>query len=379
LSKILEGLAEKEKAPFNERKEKQDFGNKKREEKGYDFLAIKAAEKIAKQPQKSFVIDSIRNPYEADFFHRKFHNFYLFAIYAPRDERWKRIKEKAAYPGDFSQFLLDDERDEAEEYDWGQNVKRCVSFADVVVKNTKHWHTPHDEELYYARVGEYIKLIKKPYRPPNDEEANMNFAYDQSFRSSCLRRQVGAIIVTPDNKSLVSSGYNEVPLNSLSCERMYHACYRDYRKKDLLKEHITKTKAKHCPFCGKSLSLNSENKGTECSKCGEDLLKIFMPGKELDYCRSLHAEENAILENAFIGKGISLHGCILYATTFPCNLCSKLIVNSAIQKVVYVEPYPGKEARAVLDVGKVEIEEFEGIKARAYYKVFKNWSILKKN
>ena len=42
----------------------------------------------------------------------------------------------------------------------------------------------------------------------------------------------------------------------------------------------------------------------------------------LDYCRALHAEENAILNVARFGSSIALRGAVLYTTTYPCNLCA---------------------------------------------------------
>src|SRR5439155_327862 len=39
-------------------------------------------------------------------------------------------------------------------------------------------------------------------------------------------------------------------------------------------------------------------------------------------------------------RGVSVKGCTLYSTTFPCHECARLIVASGIARVIYVEPYP---------------------------------------
>ena len=53
--------------------------------------------------------------------------------------------------------------------------------------------------------------------------------------------------------------------------------------------------------------------------------------------RSLHAETNAI---AFAARaGVSVEGCTMYCTMSPCINCAKVIVNSGIKKLVYMEEY----------------------------------------
>jgi len=45
-----------------------------------------------------------------------------------------------------------------------------------------------------------------------------------------------------------------------------------------------------------------------------------------------HAELNAILNNI----GMDLHGCRIYTALFPCNECTKAIIQSGIKEVVYL-------------------------------------------
>lgn len=55
---------------------------------------------------------------------------------------------------------------------------------------------------------------------------------------------------------------------------------------------------------------------------------------ELDtkYPYVVHAEPNAILNSTS-----SLDGCSMYVTLFPCNECAKLIIQSGIKKIIYME------------------------------------------
>lgn len=54
--------------------------------------------------------------------------------------------------------------------------------------------------------------------------------------------------------------------------------------------------------------------------------------------RSLHAEQNAILQAAMIG--VALEGSMIYVTCQPCNTCAKMIINAGIVRVVYEGDYP---------------------------------------
>ena len=66
-----------------------------------------------------------------------------------------------------------------------------------------------------------------------------------------------------------------------------------------------------------------------------------------------------------------LDGTTLYTTTFPCLPCANKIVSAKIKEVVYVEPYPIKEAAEVLESAGVRTRRFEGVKAQAFFKLFK--------
>ena len=50
----------------------------------------------------------------------------------------------------------------------------------------------------------------------------------------------------------------------------------------------------------------------------------------------VHAEANAIMHKTCI----DLKGCTIYVTLFPCNECSKLIIQSGIEKIYFLEGEP---------------------------------------
>ncbi|UKZ11037.1 hypothetical protein EhVM1_000022 [Emiliania huxleyi virus M1] len=49
----------------------------------------------------------------------------------------------------------------------------------------------------------------------------------------------------------------------------------------------------------------------------------------------VHSEANAILN----ANGTSVNGCTMYVTLFPCNECTKLIIQSGICEIVYLDDY----------------------------------------
>jgi dCMP deaminase len=71
---------------------------------------------------------------------------------------------------------------------------------------------------------------------------------------------------------------------------------------------------------------------------------------ETKYAYVCHAELNAILNNI----GMDLSGCKIYTALFPCNECTKAIIQSGIKEVIYLsDKYegtePAKASRKMLD------------------------------
>jgi dCMP deaminase len=133
----------------------------------------------------------------------------------------------------------------------------------------------------------------------------MRIAMLASSRSTCLRRQVGAVIVK--DKKVVATGYNGSPSG-----------------------------LKHCLDIG----------------CLREEMGI-PSGQRHELCRAIHAEQNAIIQAAT--SGVSIKGGILYSTTFPCILCAKMIINSGIREIYISEGYPDELSKQILDEAGVEV------------------------
>jgi dCMP deaminase len=347
LSSVLKKKYETEKgvSQYN-RSDLQNYGNELRK-KNPSELAEEVSELI--EDEENYVIDSIRNPKEIAYFREKYAEFILIGVFASFNTRWERVKGK--YNSDQGSFERDDQKDKGtwEPY-YGQKISDCFFESDLVISNEEYLR---DKDLFEKKsrsIKHYIKAFKEPYRSnPQIDEILMAESYIIGRMSNCLKRKVGAIIAD-SKKRVISSGYNCVPIGQKPCASKYKECYRDNKRKEL----------------GESLfsSINDS--------CGTDkdvFLETFKNHvKLLDYCRSLHAEENAIVGLA--GDGINLDNSTIYVTTHPCNLCANKIVQSGIKRVVYFEPYPVLEAQEILKGASIESIPFEGVTFRAFFRAY---------
>lgn len=96
--------------------------------------------------------------------------------------------------------------------------------------------------------------------------------------------------------------------------------------------------------------------------CDDDDFPWEKQGEFLDtkYPYICHAELNAILNNI----GMDLKGCKIYTALFPCNECSKAIIQSGIVEVIYLsDKYVGtdifKASKIMLDKAAVKYRKVE--------------------
>ncbi len=137
----------------------------------------------------------------------------------------------------------------------------------------------------------------------------MDITHLVAKRSTCLRRHVGSILVK--DKKILATGYNGAP-----------------------------SRMDHCLDIG----------------CLREKLKI-PSGERHELCRGLHAEQNAIIQAAYHGVGI--RGATLYCTNHPCIICSKMIINAGIDRIVYEVGYADELAVAMLNESGIDITKFD--------------------
>jgi len=144
---------------------------------------------------------------------------------------------------------------------------------------------------------------------PSWDEYFMEITRQVARRSTCLRRQVGALIVK--DKQILATGYNGAPSGFDHCEQT--GCLREEM---------------HIPS-----------------------------GERQEICRGLHAEQNAIIQAAL--HGVSVAGGDLYCTHQPCITCAKMIINSGLRRVICYDSYPDPLARSFLEQAGIQLVEWE--------------------
>ena len=355
------------------RKVLQDRGNKRRMKDGA-YWVRKVLRRIdeAGVRDENIVIDGFRNFLEVQEIRRIYPRFFLVAICAEKEERWRRVRKD--YNGDYNEFEDDDRRDQNEEFDWGQSVQRCVDDADYVYYNNEHFvvslEGSEDPDLNKIerelknRARDFLYLMRgeKGRRDPKPEEIQIAAAYAQSNSSTCLKRHVGAVItIERDHKQFaISMGYNENPPNIRTC-KSEAVCYKD---EDMLSKLRARGKSIYCPYCG-TLHKDLSEPWT-CKKCGVSIRAWLHPNRNMELCTAIHAEERAILS---LGDR-SADGGTLYVTTFPCFQCARLILDAGIKNIVYVEAYPIRATGEFLKANGVDVRPFSGFTARAFFRVF---------
>lgn len=141
------------------------------------------------------------------------------------------------------------------------------------------------------------------YFRPKWDDYFMAIAKIVATRSTCDRLRAGAVLVK--NRRIISTGYNGAPPGLPHC---------DGPAGHLMEEG-------HC-------------------------------------IRTVHGEENAILQVAAIG-GISTEGATLYTTHVPCYHCAKKIIVVGIKRVVAGAPYRNPPIHDAFREAGVKLEMYQ--------------------
>lgn len=165
------------------------------------------------------------------------------------------------------------------------------------------------QEIEFSEQNKVTIMSEKRTDYISWDEYFMGIAKLSALRSKDPSTQVGACIVSPDNK-ILSMGYNGMPIG---CED----------------DDFPWNRESEDPF---------DNK----------------------YYYSTHSELNAILNY----RGGSLEGTKIYVTLFPCNECAKAIIQCGIKKVIfeddkYEDTSSVKASKRMFDAAGVEYEKYE--------------------
>ena len=139
---------------------------------------------------------------------------------------------------------------------------------------------------------------------PSWDEYFLELARVVAQRSTCIRRQVGAVLVKGER--IIATGYNGAPQGLPHC--LEAGCLRDE--------------------------------------------KGIPSGHRYELCRGVHAEQNALINAA--RYGVSTLDSILYCTTQPCMLCARMLINAGVIKIVHQGEFDDELALEFLRQAGVE-------------------------
>lgn len=145
---------------------------------------------------------------------------------------------------------------------------------------------------------------------PSQQDYFVGIANVVATRSTCLRRQHGAVLVS--RGAIISTGFNGAPCGITSCD--------------------------------------------ERGICRREALNIA-PGTQYEQCEAVHAETNAIIQAA--RHGVATYGATLYVTGPPCLMCARAIVNAGIAEVVFQTDrrYNPEDSLGLLGAAGVKVRE----------------------
>ena len=260
-------------------------------ETGVELRAAEGSAALARrliariQPDRNYVVDSIRHPAEVAALRALGGRFQLIWVDADMATRLERIRNRgrSGDPETRDELQRLEGRELESEDPAGQQLLAVRDEVDEVIRNDGTLDELHEQLHRLLRSNLYFER-------PDWDEYFMNIAQVVATRSNCVKRSVAAVITV--DRRIISTGYNGTPRGTRNC-----------------------------------------NEGG-CPRCN-----AFGPGgTDLGECVCSHAEENAITQSAY--HGVSVRGGTIYTTLCPCLMCTKMIINAGISEVVYSSEYP---------------------------------------
>lgn len=149
---------------------------------------------------------------------------------------------------------------------------------------------------------------------PHKDETWLNVAQVLSEQSTCLRRAVGCVLL--DSRGHVAStGWNGVASKQPHCNEV------------LIMRHPADAVHVDSPDYWDEPTYPNACPGAKAPS-----------GTQLDACQAIHAEQNALLQCANV---YDISTC--YVTHSPCVACTKLLMSTSCQRIVFLQPYAHDE------------------------------------
>lgn len=282
------------------------IGNELRTREGSAVLAKRTLAGIDPSTNYSFI--SIRNPAEVEEL-KKIKGFSLIFVDADIHKRFeraqKRKKESEKANQTFDQFKEIEAREYTSTDPAAQQLLKVKEMADFVIQNDGN---PED---FYKQVEGFLDKLNYVYRRPSWDEYFLEMSRTVAKRATCDRGRSGCVIVR--DKRILTTGYVGSPPGMAHCDEVGHQMKK----------------------------------------------MVHEDGSESWHCvRTLHAEQNAILQASKLG--ISLEGATLYCRMTPCRVCAMLIMGTGIKRVVCERLYhAGQESEEMFKKAGIAFQTTE--------------------
>jgi deoxycytidylate deaminase len=370
---------------------------------------IKATKQQSKNEKCHIVIDSLRNSLEINFFKERFSAFYLVAV--KNDTRKSKLIDlHGKAKSKIIDRLLEIDEDEYKCTDYQKGIfytpdlQNCIQIADFHINNNilkSEIDSKTDSSIklfsFFTIEEQLMKLQALIQQPgiitPDATERVMQIAYTAKLNSGCISRQVGAV-VTDNEFSTKAIGWNDVPKGAIPCslrnikdissnsfgftkfelgEGLKETEQINDDQADNLLDNESKKFNEYVKANYNDINLPDEKLGGKnCPYCFKQAYNSFSGEKNQVHTRSLHAEENAMMQISRNG-GQGLKGGFLFTTASPCELCAKKAYQLGIQVIYYIDPYPGISRNHILknnDLNDPKMILFSGAVGRAYHKLY---------
>lgn len=337
------------------------------------FIIPEAARRIIKalrtlKNENHFVIKSFKNPYEVEYFKRRYSEFYLLGTLRDFKKRDVRSIDKHKLDEiekrERNEFISSKSKENISDWISHVNVKECLQKTDYFINCNLEEESKNRTNIKF-NIVKLISLIKSPgCISPNFDERGMQIAMTARQVSRCISRQVGASIFD-DKGFLVGIGWNDPPAGQVPCSLRTtkellndppNGVFSDYERSESFQKHIKNTYGDlDVPFCFRQELPKSIKKEEKMS----------------EYSRALHAEENAFFQ-ALWNHGNKIMDGTLFVTDCTCNLCAKKSYQLGIKRILYIDEYPGYSILQTIKCGtrSITIDYFEGGTGESYFKLY---------
>ncbi|MBS3062067.1 MAG: AAA family ATPase [Candidatus Diapherotrites archaeon] len=277
--------------PISDRDAIIKMGNDLRKTYGPGILAKRLLASV--DPTKNYSFVSIRNPEEVREL-KKHPQFFLVFLEADPKIRFERLLARdkigsvgwGKTPKTFNEFQVEQEKELDNKDSAGQQLLKVREMSDIVIENNGGL-----DELR-QKIDGFLDKLHFVYKRPAWDDYFIEMSRVVAKRATCDRGRSGCVIVR--DKQILTTGYVGSPPGQPHCDEVGH----------LLKK------------------------------------VVYENGEIHQHCvRTLHAEQNALMQAAKLG--ISLSGATVYCKMTPCYTCAMLLISAGLKRVVCEKKYHG--------------------------------------